>query len=91
MAAPDNLTRVVFGLFKDTDASAIYATMNDLSATWPECVSWTFETVAGDTSTHDYKVRVGPTAGLVRMNGKSTARLFGGVAVTSLIIEELKV
>ena len=48
------------------------------------------EMTAGTTSAITFTVRVGSSA-TIRMNGTSSARLFGGSAVSSLVIEELKV
>lgn len=50
-----------------------------------------FEHVPGDTAAHTYSVRVGPGAsGILRLNGSSAARLFGGIAGATLIAEEIK-
>ncbi|MBW7909652.1 MAG: hypothetical protein H3C49_00010 [Alphaproteobacteria bacterium] len=50
-----------------------------------------FEHVPGDTAPHTYSVRVGPgSSGSLRMNGGSSARLFGGAAAATLYAEEIK-
>lgn len=54
-------------------------------------IGFEFEYVPGDTEPHTYSVRIGPgTSGNVRMNGTSTARLFGGVAASTLTVEEIQ-
>lgn len=42
------------------------------------------------TSAITYSVRVGPGAGTARLNGFASGRYFGGVAVATLIAEEIK-
>ncbi len=81
--------RVTSALFIDTTANALFASL--CGNNFANNAAWTFEMVVGDTSTHDYKIRVGANSGKCRFNGSTSARYFGGAAVTSLIIEELKV
>ncbi len=86
-------------LFRDATASAIAATaarptdtdgvtLNPIMTP----ITLTYEHVPGTTSATAYKIRVGPSAGGgVRMNGDNgiLARRFGGVAVATLVLEEI--
>lgn len=50
-----------------------------------------YEYTAGDTSAHDFSIRIGPgTAGAVRLNGQMAGRYFGGVSAVRLTVEEIK-
>lgn len=42
------------------------------------------------TSTQTYSIRIGPSSNIGRMNGTSSARLFGGAAACTLIAQEIK-
>jgi hypothetical protein len=46
-----------------------------------------YEEQPGAAGSYTYSVRVGASAGNCRMNGTSTARLFGGAAKTTMVIE----
>lgn len=48
------------------------------------------EWVPGSTSSQTINLRVGTSSGTMRLNGSTSARLFGGVAAATLIIEEIK-
>ena len=81
---------VGLGLFQDTTSNAL----NAVAGTTPAVnSSETLEIVhvmtAGTTSSTTFKLRLGPaSAGTVVLNGSGAARLFGGVATSSLVIEE---
>lgn len=82
-------------LFWDSVAGALFATLGAPAFTASQGainVKWTWEFVPGDTSSHTYKIRVGANSGTLKMNSTTTAagRVFGGVAATSLTIEEIK-
>lgn len=47
------------------------------------------EYVPGATAAITFTVRVGPSSGTLRMNGATTGRLFGGVAATTIVVEEI--
>jgi len=54
-------------------------------------IGFEYEHVPGSTAARTYSVNVGPGgSGSVRMNGGATARLFGGAAASTLVIEEIK-
>ena len=50
-----------------------------------------FEVVAGDTNNNNWTVRVGPSSsGTVWVNGIAPGtRLYGGVCISSMVIEEV--
>lgn len=78
-------------LFVDTTANALCASLTQIeTATRPQDLVMEYEESAASTSARTYKIRVGGNAGtVVRLNGSSSARIFGGVAVATLIIEEI--
>lgn len=80
--------------FQDSTAAALNATVTTTSgANVQTAIVLEHEVTAGTTSATTIKVRVGPAAGGVdvRMNGTSAARLFGGIARATLVVEEIKV
>lgn len=87
-------------LFKDSTADALAAaatgpiTSNQFSSSaggaTPVVIE--FEHAPGSVGPHEYKIRVGPVSGdTLRMNGDPAGRKFGGVAVSTLIVEEVYV
>jgi hypothetical protein len=83
---------LVGALYIDASAAATRTTVGASgTANYPDSILLEYEYVPGDTSSHTYKIRVGPgTAGTVRLNGTSAARYFGGTAAATLIVEEIK-
>lgn len=83
---------VAAALFIDSSTDAVRATGSMAgTANYLESISLVYEYVPGDTSSHTYKIRVGPgTTGTVRLNGTSAARYFGGAAAATLVVEEIK-
>jgi hypothetical protein len=47
------------------------------------------EFVPGATTAQTLTVRVGPAASICRLNGTVSGRVFGGVNVTTLVVEEV--
>lgn len=45
---------------------------------------------AGSTSARTYKIRVGANTGTCRLNGTTTARLYGGASAATLVVREIK-
>lgn len=68
-------------------AASHYAAALGYTAT----IAFEHEFVAGGTSAITLSVRVGASSGNVRMNGTNGARHFGGVAASTLIVEEIRV
>lgn len=83
--------RAAAALFMNSTADALAAT-GQASVNTVAGLRFTleFEHVPATLSTITYRIRVGPSAsdgGTLRLNGTSAARLFGGVAVATLIAE----
>jgi hypothetical protein len=83
---------IVFAVFRDSVADALYAGFGSeaSSAGTPSVLSGQFQDSPATASAITYKLRVGGTGGTVRLNGITTGRRFGGVAKTTLILEEIK-
>lgn len=79
-------------LFRDAAAPALCATVVSVDvANYRRIISFEYLDSPSSTSALTYKVRVGPSAAVtVRMNGSSVARDFGGVARTTLTLQEIK-
>lgn len=90
-ATNTNNRDVVIALFMDTTANALYATACHGQANRAINASFVYEFTPATTSAVTMKLRVGPeSADTLRFNGSTTARYFGGVAVASMIVQELK-
>lgn len=77
-------------LFINSVADALFATSVTTQGTANiGNPSFEFEHVPGSTSAQTYKVRVGGNANTIRMNGIESARRYGGVALCTLVIEEI--
>jgi hypothetical protein len=89
--SPNSAVAISAALFIDSTASALTATSTSFAAADTHSViSFMFEHTPGDTNAHTYKVRVGPSSGaIIRMNGNSAGRYFGGIAACTLRIEEI--
>lgn len=87
--AADSMT---MALFWDSVADALQASASPggLTNTVAGPFNLQFEHVPGDTAAHTYNIRVGTSSGNMRMNGTGGGRLYGGIAATTLIIEELQ-
>jgi hypothetical protein len=83
---------IVFAVFRDSVADALYAGFGSEAGgtNTPSVLSGQFQDSPATASAITYKLRVGGTGGTVRLNGTVTARRFGGVAKTTLILEEIK-
>lgn len=77
-------------VFQDSTADALTTgslTLHSLNYTG--MVVLEYEMDAGTTSATTFKLRVGTNTGTVLLNGDNSARLYGGVARTTLIVEEM--
>ena len=86
-----NTPWVIAALFQDTTANALAAAAHFVSlSTSGTTLNMVYDMVTGTTSATTFKVRVGPSAAVttVTLNGQSGGRIFGGVAASSIIIEE---
>ncbi len=93
-ATIDVISWITVALFQDTTdnalaVSAIFANSTPIGAT----ISLSHYMTAGTTSATTFKVRAGRSGvtGTVTFNGASAARLFGGVAASSITITEILV
>lgn len=83
---------IAAALFLNAGANAVAATTSGIAISAGAIVGpvvMEYEYVPGSTSAQAFTLRVGGTAGTVRMNGTSTARRFGGVSRCTLIVEEI--
>lgn len=92
----DDFSNWVAALFITGIADALSATvgpvaMSDESSamTFPTVIE--FEHVPGSVGPHTYSVRVGTTSGSrpLMMNAASATRVFGGAAISTLVVEEV--
>lgn len=85
---------LIAALFQDSTANALAAVSQGFSDANNRGVNLKLEhyMTAGTTSATTFKVRIGcSAAGTTTFNGRNGARLFGGVAASSITIEEIKV
>ena len=77
-------------LFKDTGANALAAAGHSSNnSITMDCVSLEYAESAGSTSARTYKIRVGQVSGTVYINGNATTRIYGGVSICWLEVEEI--
>lgn len=81
---------IIAALFQDSTASALDATfIAQTIATGGNQMSLKYSMTAGTTSSTTFKVRAGPSgATTITVNGASSARLLGGVALSSITVKE---
>ncbi len=88
----DDIDQICAALFLNNDANAYAVSFWKESGdsagdhNWPLVID--FEHAPGAGGSHTYKIRVGPPSGSMRMNGEGS-RLYGGVARSVLILEEV--
>lgn len=83
-------TQAVAALFQDSTANALAVMVGDADSANALTIAFKHKMTAGITSATTFKVRIGQTtAGTLRFNGVSGARLFGGVAASSITIIEV--
>jgi len=84
--------RVIGALFQDATAGALsagYITFG--AADQAQQFHLSYKMAAGTTSSTTFKIRIGPeSASTVTINGESAGRKLGGVAITSIVIQEIK-
>jgi hypothetical protein len=87
-ATTTNAVFTVSALFQDTTASALAAVASfQPTSTAGQTVHLSHKMTAGTTSATTFKVRLGPhAASTLTFNGQSGARMFGGVAASSITI-----
>lgn len=92
-SAPGSGSLATVALFQDSTANAIAAMDATNSAPeGSEVTTFVYYMTAGTTSATTFKVRAGQhDAGTFTFNGYSSTRRYGGVAASSITIEEIKV
>ena len=83
--------QVCAALFVDSSVGALAAAGQSVgNSTTVESLSFEYTISAGSTSARTYKVRAGSDAASdAFLNGNASSRIFGGVAVSSLEVEEV--
>ena len=84
----------VVALFQDSTAGALAAsTIPNVAATRVGSSTFTYYMTAGTTSATTFKVRAGPpvdTSSTLTFNGRTSARILGGVIASSITITEIQ-
>lgn len=80
---------IIAALFKDSVASAIEVHSQFANVNADHTFVFNHTISAGSTSEQTFKLRAGPhAAGTITFNGRNSARLFGGVCLSSITITE---
>lgn len=83
---------LVAALFQDSTAGALASSFDLNGSGYGHNIKFTYWMIAGTTSETTFKVRAGyDGAATTTFNGISSARKFGGVMASSIIITEIKV
>ncbi len=93
MISSSVINNLAVALFQDStaDALAVVAHHQDIAG-GVTCITLTHLMTAGTTSATTFKVRCGGNAaGTTTFNGTGAARRYGGVACSSITIEEIQV
>jgi hypothetical protein len=83
---------LIVAFFRDSGVNAVAAGgchAPELTANFSGNIQLEHQETAGSTSATTFKVRVGPTGGIMALNGSVGARKFGGVSKSTLVIEEV--
>ena len=75
-------------LFQDSTANAIAVSSQTIGANEFISMALTHEMAAGSISATTFKIRIGPDANTLLVNGNASNRLYGGIAAVRLSIEE---
>lgn len=79
-------------LFQDSTASALASTFSSVSSNFATVQKLTYLMTAGTTSSTTFKVRCGSeSGGNCYFNGNATSRIYGGSALSSIVITEYQV
>lgn len=91
MGAASGSANLIAALFRDSGANALAASAGVAgSVTLPGPVGLTYQESAGSTSARTYKIRVGASTGTCRLNGTTSARLYGGASAATLTVREIR-
>lgn len=83
-------SRIIAALFQDSIASALAASAvrpAGVDQEYPIIIEYEF--TPGSVGPFTFKINVGADSGNMRMNGTSSARKFGGVAISTLVAQEV--
>lgn len=84
-------THLAVALFLNGAVDAVAADMVIVpAAQFAAKVAFEFEHTPGATTAQTYTVRVGPSAGIARLNGLPTGRRLGGTLRSTIVAEEIK-
>lgn len=78
-------SRVALAIFRGTTCIQVVSDQG-WGSTEPFALSTEVQDIPG-AGTYTYSLRIGASAGIVRMNGETTARRYGGASATTLAIE----
>ncbi len=91
MGAVGGSANMIAALFRDSGANALMVSTGVAgSVNLPGQLALLHQESAGSTSARTYKIRVGANTGTCRLNGTTTARLYGGAAAAMLVVREIK-
>lgn len=86
----DGSSDLIMALFQDSTAGALAATSHNIGSSQMGQLTIQYVMTAGTTSATTFKVRAGSSgAGTTRLNGGGGSRKFGGVACSSIVIQEI--
>jgi hypothetical protein len=89
-ATPTAANNMVAAMFLNSETDARAARYSSTPANFAQLLLIEHEFVPGSTSVQTIKIRVGTAdAGNMRFNGNASARIFGGVNRTTLLVEEI--
>jgi len=86
-----NATYNSAAVFRNSITSAIAASMDDTSNGAIKPIIIDYLDAPASTSVQTYTIRVGPHAGVIRMNGSYIGRYLGGAMRATLTLQEIKV
>jgi len=90
MVGADANRTVVMALFQDATANALKATATEVpSSSSVVDLFLRHEMASGTTSATTFKIRIGPSAGTLYVNGSSAGRRFGGVSAITIHVREI--
>jgi hypothetical protein len=89
-----SVVNMVGAIFRDSVANALTGGVGYARSTATNTAMGAFIEVVDSpatTSATTYKLRIGPDAGTMRLNGSTSARLFGGAMTVGIFVEEVPV
>lgn len=81
---------IISSMFVNSATNAVAANYVSCPAGYSVPLALEHEFVPGATTLQTVQIRVGPSTGIMRMNGNTASRMFGGTCLTTLVIEEIK-